>query len=244
MPWREFKGLINNQMQRRLTGLGRTTTGFAIQGHHLRGERGQHRLDPAPECGLECLRLDQREEPGEGIMRRNAVGQRQVATKPRQLLLSPCLDLFEGTGADQNAADGDGQGFGQEVLNLVGLPRIGQGDEYVHDGGCRPGHSSAPQIPKLYRLALSSANASHSLHAIALAIADTFDYVDYFPSYEIIMNSERSKTVMDDGIHICAEPVENVIRQFKAAYLACPFASTPSSLVKARKLVFQKECVL
>ncbi|QQE90047.1 GSCFA domain-containing protein [Azotobacter chroococcum] len=87
-------------------------------------------------------------------------------------------------------------------------------------------------------------NASHSLHAIALAIADTFDYVDYFPSYEIIMNSERSKTVMDDGIHICAEPVENVIRQFKAAYLACPFAGTPSSLIKARELVFQKECVL
>ncbi|WP_430746844.1 hypothetical protein [Azotobacter chroococcum] len=56
------------------------------------------------------------------------------------------------------------------MLNLVGLPGIVQGDEYVHDGGCRPGHSSAPQIPKLYRLALSSANASHSLHAIALGI--------------------------------------------------------------------------
>lgn len=108
-----------DQMQRRLTGLGRTTAGFAIQGHHLGRESGQHRLDPAPEGGLEGLRLDQPEEPGKGVVRRNAVGQFQVATKPRQLLPSPGLDLFEGIGTDQNAADGDGQGFGQGVRTLL-----------------------------------------------------------------------------------------------------------------------------
>ena len=58
-----------------------------------------------------------------------------------------------------------------------------------------------------------------TLRTVASAIASTFNYVDYFPSYELIMNSEKSKTFMDDGIHIRAEPVENVISQFKSSYL-------------------------
>lgn len=56
------------------------------------------------------------------------------------------------------------------------------------------------------------------LRSVASTIAGSFDYVDYFPSYEIIMNSERSKTFMEDGIHVMAAPVDNVIAQFKETY--------------------------
>lgn len=57
-----------------------------------------------------------------------------------------------------------------------------------------------------------------TLRCAASALADSFDFVDYFPSYEIIMNSERSKTFLEDGIHVRSEPVANVIKQFKNAY--------------------------
>jgi hypothetical protein len=59
-----------------------------------------------------------------------------------------------------------------------------------------------------------------TLRVVASAISDMFEFVDYFPSYEIIMNSERSKTFMEDGIHVRAEPVDNVIRQFKSMYFS------------------------
>ncbi|WP_109513436.1 GSCFA domain-containing protein [Pseudomonas ovata] len=57
-----------------------------------------------------------------------------------------------------------------------------------------------------------------TLRTVASAIAESLDYVDYFPSYEIIMNSERSKTFLEDGIHVKPEAVANVISQFKTAY--------------------------
>ncbi|MBF8651235.1 GSCFA domain-containing protein [Pseudomonas putida] len=59
-----------------------------------------------------------------------------------------------------------------------------------------------------------------TLRVIASAISEKYAHVDYFPSYEIIMNSERSKTFLDDGIHVRAEAVNNVIRQFKDLYLS------------------------
>ncbi|WP_177331188.1 GSCFA domain-containing protein [Pseudomonas sp. NBRC 111119] len=59
-----------------------------------------------------------------------------------------------------------------------------------------------------------------TLRVIASAISEKYAHVDYFPSYEIIMNSERSKTFLEDGIHVRAEAVNNVIRQFKDLYLS------------------------
>lgn len=59
-----------------------------------------------------------------------------------------------------------------------------------------------------------------TLRVVASAISEKYSHVDYFPSYEIIMNSERSKTFLDDGIHVRAEAVNNVIRQFKDLYLS------------------------
>lgn len=58
-----------------------------------------------------------------------------------------------------------------------------------------------------------------TLRTVASAIASSFSFVDYFPSYEMILESERSETFMEDGIHIKAEPVKNVISQFKSNYI-------------------------
>ncbi|WP_082481337.1 GSCFA domain-containing protein [Pseudomonas sp. Leaf127] len=59
-----------------------------------------------------------------------------------------------------------------------------------------------------------------TLRTVASALAENFEYVDYFPSYEIIMNSERCKTFLEDGIHVKSEPVSNVIAQFKSVYFS------------------------
>lgn len=59
-----------------------------------------------------------------------------------------------------------------------------------------------------------------TLRVVASALADKYSQVDYFPSYEIIMNSERAKTFLEDGIHVKPEAVDNVIRQFKKIYLS------------------------
>lgn len=59
-----------------------------------------------------------------------------------------------------------------------------------------------------------------TLRVVASAVSERHSNVDYFPSYEIITNSERSKTFLSDGIHVKSEAVDNVIRQFKDLYLS------------------------
>lgn len=58
-----------------------------------------------------------------------------------------------------------------------------------------------------------------TLRTVASDIAASYSFVDYFPSYEIIMNSDRSKTFLNDGMHVQGAAVDNVIRQFTACYL-------------------------
>ncbi|MFJ4157056.1 GSCFA domain-containing protein [Pseudomonas sp. NPDC089752] len=58
-----------------------------------------------------------------------------------------------------------------------------------------------------------------TLRIVASTLSDKYSHVDYFPSYEIIMNSERAQTFLEDGIHVRSEAVDNVIRQFKHLYL-------------------------
>lgn len=57
-----------------------------------------------------------------------------------------------------------------------------------------------------------------TLRTVATDVAANYSFVDYFPSYEIIMNSDRSKTFLNDGMHVQGPAVENVIRQFTACY--------------------------
>ena len=60
--------------------------GFAVNGHDLPIDGLGTGLRPGAEAGLEGVRIDQPEDPPEGVVRGNAVGQRQ---KSQPTLLRP-----------------------------------------------------------------------------------------------------------------------------------------------------------
>lgn len=57
-----------------------------------------------------------------------------------------------------------------------------------------------------------------TLLSAAVQVSDRYDFVDYFPSYEIVMNSDRASTWVDDGVHIKPEIVAGVMDSFVHAY--------------------------
>lgn len=59
-----------------------------------------------------------------------------------------------------------------------------------------------------------------TLRCAAENLASQFDFVDYFPSYEIIVNTEYKKAFKEDGIHVQAEAVENVMNIFFDSYFS------------------------
>ena len=56
------------------------------------------------------------------------------------------------------------------------------------------------------------------LRAAAEAFADRHDNVDYFPSYEIVMNSKKKITWTDDKRHIHGKFTQKIMEQFFSAY--------------------------
>ncbi|MBA4221625.1 MAG: hypothetical protein C0458_12930 [Methylobacterium sp.] len=63
-------------------------------------------------------------------------------------------------------------------------------------------------------------SASKSLlRAVTEELFRRFDYVDYFPSYEIVLNSPRAIAFEDDQLHIAREMVAHVMTTFQGAYL-------------------------
>ena len=58
---------------------------FAVQGNHLSGQRRTQLLHPAEEVCLETLRLQQRKDPAEPVMRGNPVVKGQEALQPIHL---------------------------------------------------------------------------------------------------------------------------------------------------------------
>jgi hypothetical protein len=57
------------------------------------------------------------------------------------------------------------------------------------------------------------------LRAVAEELYRRFDFVDYFPSYEIVLNSPRGLAFEDDQLHIARDMVAGVMRNFEASYL-------------------------
>lgn len=58
------------------------------------------------------------------------------------------------------------------------------------------------------------------LRAVAEELFRRHDFVDYFPSYEIVLNSPRSLAFQDDQLHIARDMVAHVMATFERAYLA------------------------
>lgn len=58
------------------------------------------------------------------------------------------------------------------------------------------------------------------LRAVAEELFRRFDFVDYFPSYEIVLNSPRALAFQDDQLHVARDMVGHVMETFQSAYLA------------------------
>jgi hypothetical protein len=57
-----------------------------------------------------------------------------------------------------------------------------------------------------------------TLRYVAGTLAEKYEYVDYFPSFEIIMNSPREITWEPDHAHVKAEAVSFVVKTFIGHY--------------------------
>lgn len=53
-----------------------------------------------------------------------------------------------------------------------------------------------------------------TLHAVAMALRKKYDFVDYFPSYEIISSQDKQDVFEGDGTHVKSEAVSKVMELF------------------------------
>jgi len=57
------------------------------------------------------------------------------------------------------------------------------------------------------------------LRAVAQQLYTDYDDVDYFPSYEMVVNSPRHKAWRHDQRHVVPDQVWAITRQFREAYI-------------------------
>ncbi|TMM49385.1 GSCFA domain-containing protein [Sulfitobacter sabulilitoris] len=57
------------------------------------------------------------------------------------------------------------------------------------------------------------------LRVVAQKLADTHDYIDYFPSFEMVTNSPRGLAWQDDELHVRPDMVKFVVSHFIAKYV-------------------------
>lgn len=57
------------------------------------------------------------------------------------------------------------------------------------------------------------------LRAVAEELYRRFDFVDYFPSYEMVLNSPRALAFEEDQLHIARDMVATVMASFERTYL-------------------------
>ncbi len=60
------------------------------------------------------------------------------------------------------------------------------------------------------------------LRAVAEELFRRFDFVDYFPSYEMVLNSPRAIAFEEDQLHIARDMVAHIMGTFQDSYLAAP----------------------
>jgi hypothetical protein len=60
------------------------------------------------------------------------------------------------------------------------------------------------------------------LRAVAEELFRRFDFVDYFPSYEMVLNSPRAIAFEEDQLHIARDMVAHIMSTFQESYLAAP----------------------
>jgi hypothetical protein len=58
------------------------------------------------------------------------------------------------------------------------------------------------------------------LRAVAEELYRRFDFVDYFPSYEIVLNSPRALAFQEDQLHVARDMVAGVMSAFERSYFS------------------------
>ncbi len=66
------------------------------------------------------------------------------------------------------------------------------------------------------------------LRAVAEELYRRFDFVDYFPSYEIVLNSPRTIAFEEDQLHVARKMVATVMETFERSYLDQPVGAAGS----------------
>jgi hypothetical protein len=93
---------------------------------------------------LERAGVQALEDALEGVVRRDAVGQRQEGPQPVQALLAESGDLLPVVGAGDDGAQGDGDDVEQQVAGAPLHARVFQRREAAKDGEGRGRHDAPP----------------------------------------------------------------------------------------------------
>lgn len=80
---------------------------------------------------------------------------------------------------------------------------------------------------------VANSGSKSLLRAVAEELYRRFDFVDYFPSYEIVMNSPRAIAFQEDQLHVARDMVGAVMASFERLYLESPAAEAPIPLAAA-----------
>ncbi|POR54378.1 GSCFA domain-containing protein [Bosea psychrotolerans] len=67
---------------------------------------------------------------------------------------------------------------------------------------------------------VANSGSKSVLRAVAEELFRRFDYVDYFPSYEIVLNSPRALAFQEDQLHVARDMVSCVMSHFERSYLS------------------------
>jgi hypothetical protein len=93
-----------------------------------------HRRDPVGKAPRECLGVEQAEDPAEGVVRGDAVGQSEQRLEPVVLGVAVGLDRRPGFGARDDGTDGDADDVEQFVPPRALTARVEQVGEVVPQG--------------------------------------------------------------------------------------------------------------
>ncbi|HEY5797002.1 MAG TPA: GSCFA domain-containing protein [Bosea sp. (in: a-proteobacteria)] len=65
---------------------------------------------------------------------------------------------------------------------------------------------------------VANSGSKSVLRAVAEELYRRFDFVDYFPSYEIVLNSPRALAFQEDQLHVARDMVAGVMSAFERSY--------------------------
>lgn len=65
---------------------------------------------------------------------------------------------------------------------------------------------------------LANQYSKSTLLSAAVYLSSKYEYVDYFPSYEMVANINKGDALMDDGVHVRRNIVDQIIDKFAKLY--------------------------